>query len=514
MYSKTTPDQAGQLDSLGRYRIHGELGRGSMGVVYRAQDPVLDRPVALKTLLLPESFSELQRRTFLERFFLEAKIAAKLIHPHIVVTYDADTDEKTGVPFIAMELVEGESLSQRLAKRGRLDWEGALDVVIPLARGLDYAHAEGIVHRDIKPANVLLTRREVPKIADFGIAKLQTAELTQTGMIVGTPYFMSPEQLRGEKLDGRSDLFSLAALLYNLLTGRPPFGGAELASIASQVLYKDPVPPCELFPGIPPGLDGVLAVALMKSADDRHASAGELADELVLVRQGEAPRRAPPLGLRTQAQKPESFGSSSAPPAAPAETPGASAKIERLGRVPRLRAWVLGRLRMIAALTALVGLGAGLYFREEIVQQKLFLEAKRAAAKGELPQSEAKLEELVQRDPSFTGAVELLRQVSRELLKPRLPLEFSARHNHRLGSCTGRLTLHDWGMEFSSGKHGLWQWHSDRVFGLERRSEWGIGFATNEPEMLGLLTTKNYNFSLLSAALAEEDWRRYRRLFP
>jgi serine/threonine protein kinase len=176
-------------------------------------------------------------------------------------------------------------------------------------------------------------------------------------MIVGTPYFMSPEQLRGEKLDGRSDLFSLAALLYSLLTGRPPFGGSELASIGSQVLYKDPVPPSELVPGIPPGLDGVMTLALMKSADDRHASAAELVDELVWVRQGKAPRRAPPLGLRTQVQRPESFASSSAPPAAPPGTPGPAARIERLGGVSWLRTWVLRHLRMIAAVTVLKASG-------------------------------------------------------------------------------------------------------------------------------------------------------------
>ena len=225
------------VNSLGRYEIHSELGRGTMGVVYRGHDPVIDRAVAIKTVLLPETLSSEERNRFLERFFMEARIAGKLLHPNVVVTYDAATDETTGVPFIAMELVEGTSLNQVLLEKGKLPWDEALAIAIPLATALDHAHQEGIVHRDIKPANVIVTHGGVPKLADFGIAKYASADLTQTGVIVGTPYFMSPEQLRGEKLNGRSDLFSLAALLYNLVVGQPPFHGSDLASIATQVLY-------------------------------------------------------------------------------------------------------------------------------------------------------------------------------------------------------------------------------------------------------------------------------------
>ncbi len=266
-----------EIRSLGRYEIAGELGRGSMGVVYRAHDPIIDRPVALKTVILPDSIAASERDQFLKRFFQEARAAGRLIHQNIVVTYDAATDEATGTPFIAMEFIDGQPLSHHLRSEDRIPWEKALEWCAAIALALDHAHREGVVHRDIKPANILITRAGVPKIADFGIAKPSTAHLTQTGVVVGTPYFMSPEQLRGEELDGRSDVFSLGAVLYTLVTGERPFEGKEIASIASQVLHKNPRPLTEVVPGIPPFLDGVVTRALMKSRDERYGSGEELA---------------------------------------------------------------------------------------------------------------------------------------------------------------------------------------------------------------------------------------------
>jgi len=504
-----------QLASLGRYRIDKEIGRGTMGVVYRGHDPILERAVALKTVLLPESLSPSQRDTFLQRFFLEARIAGKLIHPNIVVTYDAATDEASGIPFIAMEFIEGVALSQHLEERGRLPWNDAVDIAISLAQALEHAHQEGIVHRDIKPANVMLSRRGVPKIADFGIAKLPTAQLTQTGVVVGTPYFMSPEQLRGEKLDGRSDLFSLGALLYNLLVGQPPFAGPELAVIASQVLYKNPPPPSELVPDIPAALDGVLAGALAKSAAERYSSAAELAEDLRALRQGTSPRRVLRPGERTQVQKPVIAPASLEPPPPTKEqAPEAVPEWRNFDHWrQKLRTSTGWRLAAVATLALLVAGSGALYYRDEIIQQKLFWEARRAAEAGQIQLSESKLEELIERNPDFEDAWELLAQVSRELLKPSLPLDFSARHHHRLGSCTGQLTLYDWGIEYRSSKHGLWQWQAKQIRALERQNRWSLAVTTDEQDMLGLLSSKNYNFSLLGAAVGDEVWKRYRRLF-
>lgn len=281
-----------QPTALGRYQVISILGRGNMGVVYRGHDPVIDRPVALKTVALPESISNEEKKIFLERFFLEARAAGKLTHPNVVITYDAATDEATGIPFIAMELVDGDTLAERLRQEGTLAWEKAIDIVVAIAEGLAKAHAAEIVNRDIKPANIIISEGDVPKIADFGIAKLPASKLTQEGNIVGTPYFMSPEQLRGEPLDGRSDLFSLGALLYNLVAGRTPFEGSDPASIFAQTLYKKPAPLSELAPTVPASLDRVLAHALAKNANERYRSALELIEDLRAVEAGEAPKHA------------------------------------------------------------------------------------------------------------------------------------------------------------------------------------------------------------------------------
>jgi serine/threonine protein kinase/tetratricopeptide (TPR) repeat protein len=315
------------LRALGRYQIRGEVGRGTMGIVYRGYDPVIDRSVAIKTVLLPETLSSSQRKAYLERFFLEAKIAGKLLHPNIVVTYDATTDDEKEIPFIVMELVEGESLSGRLMQRKKIPWPEALDIVIPVARALDYAHGNGVVHRDIKPANVLIAKGGEPKITDFGIAKVPAVDITQTGVVMGTPAFMSPEQLQGETIDGRSDLFSLTAVLYSLLVGKPPFEADDLTGMSQQILYKDPKPPSELVSELPAVLDGVLARGFSKSPLDRYPSGQALAEDLIAVRSGEPPRLAMTPGEKTQEQiaatmpsKKQEIRDAASPPVALVET--------------------------------------------------------------------------------------------------------------------------------------------------------------------------------------------------
>jgi tetratricopeptide (TPR) repeat protein len=287
------------LQSLGRYQIRGRIGRGTMGVVYRGYDPVLDREIAIKTVDLAPAIDELRRERFLARFFQEAKIAARLLHPGIVVTHDAATDEATGIPFIAMELVPGGSLADRVTERGRIPWDEACRLASHLARALEYAHRQGVVHRDIKPANVLVSTEGVAKIADFGIARLSDSTLTQTGAVMGTPYYMSPEQLEADEVDGRSDLFSLGALLYTILVGEPPFPGSDIASITQKVLYKDPTPPSESVPEIPSAVDSVVARALAKKREERYSDGGELASDLERVGRGESPLRPLSLGERT-----------------------------------------------------------------------------------------------------------------------------------------------------------------------------------------------------------------------
>lgn len=291
-----------ELHSLGRYQIRGHIGRGTMGIVYRGYDPVLDREIAIKSVDLLPAIDDVRRQRFLSRFFQEAKIAARLLHPGIVVTHDAATDEATGIPFIAMELVTGGSLAERVSESSRLPWEDACRLAGHLARALEYAHRQGVVHRDIKPANVLLSSEGVAKIADFGIAHLADSSLTQTGSVMGTPYYMSPEQLEADEVDGRSDLFSLGALLYTILVGEPPFQGNDIASITQKVLYKDPTPPSEAVPEIPGTVDGIVARALAKKREERYATGGELAEDLERAARGESPLRPLSLGERTLEQ--------------------------------------------------------------------------------------------------------------------------------------------------------------------------------------------------------------------
>jgi serine/threonine protein kinase len=317
-----------------------------MGIVYRGYDPVLAREIALKTVDLSPALGASEREAFLNRFFQEARIAAKLLHPNIVITHDAATDETTSVPFIAMELVPGGSLSDRLERAGRLPWEESCLLVVLLARALDYAHRAGVVHRDVKPANVLLTADGVPKIADFGIAKITDAHLTQTGAVVGTPYYMSPEQLEADEVDGRSDLFSLGSLLYATLVGRPPFIGPDLATITRQVLHKNPEPPSEVVSGIPRALDGVVARALAKEPKDRYATGVELAEDLERVIRGEPPLRPLSLGDKTM---------QSVKPAPEPVSEGPGLELES----PRSSAWSVLFLLLLAGLG---GYGAVFYW--------------------------------------------------------------------------------------------------------------------------------------------------------
>jgi serine/threonine-protein kinase len=261
---------------LGRYELLGELGRGAMGVVFRARDPIIDRVVALKTID-PGRSGEANAR-FAERFFQEARSAGRLNHPNIVTIYDAG--EAGGEAYIAMEYLEGTSLRQMLDEQAPLPVQRAVEIAGQVARGLAYAHEHGVVHRDIKPANIIIQRNRRPKITDFGIARLGEADVL-AGSRAGSPKYMSPEQIRGDgALDGRSDLFSLGAVLYEMLTGRQPFAGVEVIDIMRAVLESTPAPPSAHNAAVPPELDALVMRMLAKRPDERHPSARWLYREL------------------------------------------------------------------------------------------------------------------------------------------------------------------------------------------------------------------------------------------
>jgi tRNA A-37 threonylcarbamoyl transferase component Bud32 len=279
------------MHQLGRYEIVAEIGRGAMGAVFRARDPKIDRTVAIKTIAVPAS-SRHDAEHYRQRFFREAQAAGRLSHPGIVTIYDVGEDEAAHTPFIVMECVEGDSLDRVVAAApaGKLSREIALRLLRQIAEALDYAHRQGIVHRDIKPANIMVTPEGQPKIADFGIAKLAMADTTLPGHVVGTPAYMSPEQLNGKAVDGRSDLFSLGVIAYWLLTGVKPFDGATLTEICVQVVTKDPTPPSEIAPGLTIDVDYVLSRVLSKDTAMRYQSGNELAADLDDLSAGKKPR--------------------------------------------------------------------------------------------------------------------------------------------------------------------------------------------------------------------------------
>ena len=253
-------------ESLGRYRIVDQIGQGAMGVVYRARDPIIDRVVALKTIDPHLSGDAL--REFNERFFHEAKSAGRLNHPNIVTIYDAG--EADGNAYIAMEYLEGPSLRQILDDHPTLPVSRVMEIGAQVARGLAYAHEHGVVHRDVKPANVILVNGRRPKITDFGIAGAAGAVNSE---LAGSPKYMSPEQVRGEALDGRADVFSLGAVLYELLTGKQPFTGEDVESIIAAVREHEPPPPSTLNARVPRDVDRVVMRMLAKRAEDRYTTA-------------------------------------------------------------------------------------------------------------------------------------------------------------------------------------------------------------------------------------------------
>ncbi len=285
--------------NIGRYEIVEEVGRGSMGVVYRARDPRLGRIVALKCVAFSFPLAPGEEEEFLGRFYQEAQIAGRLSHPNIVTIHDVGTRETEGTAFIAMEYVTGTNLQELLAGGGRLPIPQVADVARQVADALDYAHGCGVVHRDIKPGNIVLTTGGQVKVLDFGIARAPTGEGTKPGRLLGTPNYMAPEQVTGGSVDGRADQFSLAVTLYHLLTGERPFVGESLTAISYQVVNVTPPPPSRLNPAVPADVDRILGRGLAKTAAERYPGCHDLAEEFTasLATWKEAADRAAPRTL-------------------------------------------------------------------------------------------------------------------------------------------------------------------------------------------------------------------------
>ena len=267
------------VTKAGRYEIVGELGRGAMGIVYKAVDPVIGRTVAVKTIRLSEEGTGLKHDELLARFQTEARAAGLLTHPNIVVVFDAG--EEDGLYYITMELVEGKSLQALLDGGHSFPLPRTLRILDQTCNALQFAHERNVVHRDIKPANLMLTADDTVKITDFGTAKiLQFGAAQQTSHVMGTPSYMSPEQVKGRAVDGRSDIFSLGVMLYEMVTGEKPFPGQNITTVIYKIVNEEPVPPRQIDPSIHPGISAVVMKALAKEPEQRYQSCREMLEDL------------------------------------------------------------------------------------------------------------------------------------------------------------------------------------------------------------------------------------------
>ncbi len=273
-----------EIKRFGRYEIVAELGRGAMGVVYKARDPQIDRLVAVKTVSMWRQEQE-EETEFRMRFLNEAQAAGRLHHAGIVSIFDVGENPENKDPYIVLEYVSGESLNRIMAREKKLSLPRALQLAEEVAEALDYAHAQGVVHRDIKPGNILVTEDGHAKIADFGIAKLNLAHFTLPGRVMGTPAYMAPEQLSGEGVDGRSDLFSLGVILYAMVTGHSPFQGNSATTVCFKVANREPVAPSAFDLAVPPELDEVISRAMAKDPEQRYQTGAEFADDIRQLQQ-------------------------------------------------------------------------------------------------------------------------------------------------------------------------------------------------------------------------------------
>ena len=290
------------ISSLGRYKIVAEIGQGAMGTVYKAVDPIIDRTVAIKTINLNLSKQELEE--YEQRFQQEIKAAGRLNHPNIVTIYDVGKTDQ--VAYMAMEYLEGQELKDMIASGKLPSADKAVDIIAQVADGLWFAHQQDIVHRDVKPSNIMVLKGGIAKITDFGIARLpNSAVKTMTGLILGSPRYMSPEQVIGKAIDARSDIFSLGVVLYEALTAIPPFDGDNVNAIMYATVNATPPPPSSHNRSLPPMLDLIVAKAMAKLLEDRYQSIKEFGDDLREVRrQMDAGRPATALKATTSPPTP------------------------------------------------------------------------------------------------------------------------------------------------------------------------------------------------------------------
>ncbi len=266
------------MKKIGKYEILSILGKGAMGIVYKALDPDIDRQVAIKTIRFDLASEETDNEEIMQRFIREAQAAGKLTHPNIITIFDVGREKD--LTYIVMQFIEGPSLQRLIAHGEKFSVPEVTKLMEQVCSGLDFAHQHGIVHRDIKPGNILLDKNRKPYICDFGVARVDTSTLTQSGTAVGTPSYMSPEQVMGKKVDKRSDIFSVGCILYEFLTGRRPFEAESITTVIYKIINEEPPSLSEVKKGLPAGFEKVICKALAKDPNDRYQSCNQLADDL------------------------------------------------------------------------------------------------------------------------------------------------------------------------------------------------------------------------------------------
>jgi serine/threonine-protein kinase len=366
------------VERVGRYRILSELGRGAMGIVYRAEDPAIGRTVAVKTIRLGDFSDPAERERLRERLFREARSAGVLSHPNIVTIYDIAEENETA--FVFMEFVDGQALEQMLASGAPLHKRVILDVLRQTAAALDYAHQKGVVHRDIKPANIMVSRDGEVKITDFGVARIVSQQMTQAGTILGTPNYMSPEQIQGIPVDGRSDQYSLAVVAYEMLTGEKPHAADSLPALLYKIAKEEPAAPRRLNPTLPPEADTVFERALAKDPARRYANCTEFVEALTAALQAgpdwQPMHRGGASSLETVASAPETPAPTLVEP--PAQTGRrAAAPLPRARRRPLEEKKEPSPVRAaVVILLILVAAGLGVFvWREYGVPEPLLTQA-------------------------------------------------------------------------------------------------------------------------------------------
>jgi serine/threonine protein kinase len=344
------------IESLGKYEIKRPLGRGAMGTVYEGWDPIIARRVAIKTVKLPDNSDDAETEEALARFRREAQAAGRLIHPNIVGVFDYG--ETSDLAYIVMEFVDGPPLKNLLDKQERFALPDTIRVMEDLLTGLQFSHDRGVVHRDIKPANVMLTSTGQAKIADFGIARIESSSMTQAGTLLGTPAYMSPEQFMGQVVDARTDIYSSGVMLYQLLTGERPFEGG-LSAIMHKALNTEPVWPSQLSVTAPPAFDAVIKRAMAKRPEDRFPSATAFAEAIRAAMKAPAVPLAQPEGDAEATMVSAPSARPAAAPPVPPPTPAPPQPAVISPPTPRSRLPVMAAT---AAVVVIAGGGAAWWF--------------------------------------------------------------------------------------------------------------------------------------------------------